>query len=113
HVFLDTFDADMNMHALHGIYPLYRGQRLVSDALHHGFKISRTLWGKRSPLTTAADRSNGRTRMSSRDSLPLTADGLSIIRSSSTSSGMSASICSRVFARSSTKSPSCLRLRTI
>src|SRR5262245_9818460 len=35
----EVFDADMNMYALHGMYSLYRRQRLVSDALHHGFKI--------------------------------------------------------------------------
>src|SRR5262249_21245118 len=51
-------------------------------------KYSRTLCGKRSPLTTAADRSNGRTRISSRDSLPLIADGLSIKRPSFSSSGI-------------------------
>src|SRR5215470_4766614 len=36
---LEVGDADMNMYALHGMYSLYRGQRLVSDAFHHGFEI--------------------------------------------------------------------------
>ena len=42
-----------------------------------------------SPFTTAADRSSGRTRMSSRESLPLIAKGLSISWSSSSRSGIS------------------------
>src|SRR5262249_50096232 len=36
---LEIFDSDMNMHAFHGMDSLYRGQRLVSDPLHHGFKV--------------------------------------------------------------------------
>ena len=34
-----VFAPDMNVHALHEICSLYRRQRLVPDALHHGFKI--------------------------------------------------------------------------
>ena len=45
--------------------------------------------------------------------VPLTAVGLSIRRSSVSRSGIKASICSRVLARSSMKSPSVLRLRTM
>src|SRR5262245_33605730 len=108
----EVFDADMNVYALHACTPYTAGSGWYPMRSIMASKYSRTLCGKRSPLTTAADRSNGRTRISSRDSLPLIANGLSINRSSFSSSGVNASMCSRVLARSSTKSPSCLRLRT-
>ena len=63
------------------------------------------LFEKRSPFTTAADRSRGRTRTSSSDSLPLSAVGLSISLASSSRSGINSLMYRCVLARGSTKSP--------
>jgi hypothetical protein len=85
-------------------------QWLITDLVPSSFRSMRAPFAKRSPFTTAADRSRGSTRTSSSDSLPF-AVGLSISLASSSRSGINFLMYRCVLARSSTKSPNTPRLR--